>query len=146
MHPARVLCSHGVSAEFWPLAVKYAGEASDAIQDAATLERMIAADEFAGNWNLQADATGARFMDFSDFFALPRAPLHPAWRMSEQALQHAFALEKEAALRSACASPLAARRLCGDHDEKASVDRTDPLTWASAMRRTLSGRMWLALA
>jgi hypothetical protein len=93
----KLLHKHGVSAEFVPLASYLAPGGLSAAN-------LVDHEHAAGNWNLQADATGARFMDHSDYFVLPDSPLPQAWKMSIDSVRKAFVLGAETQLDRALES------------------------------------------
>jgi len=126
------LYQHGLTGEFWPSLVRHVGDCIDSVPDSA-VESALSSPECRGNWNLQADATASRFVDFSDFYALPRAPLHPAWRMSESSFVDSFTLVSETYLRHALSDAATRRRLF-----PASADVETALEAARERRRELS--------
>ncbi|CAE7457422.1 Klhl18 [Symbiodinium natans] len=108
----RVLHSWGISAEFEPRAVFHGHDASE--------DEVLLADQ-SGTWNLQADAACTHFMDFSDFYVLPRSPLPDAWCMSEEALRRAFSLERTATSERALHCSALAERLWGQRDPESAA-------------------------
>ncbi len=92
----RLLHQHGASAEFCPVGsfmVNASANSASAVELVSKqVEAALSLGFSKGNWNLQADATGMRFMDHSDYYVLPNSPLPAAWRMSEKALRNAFLL------------------------------------------------------
>ncbi|CAE8609378.1 unnamed protein product, partial [Polarella glacialis] len=124
----RLLHSWGLSAEFEPRALWHLS--SEASSDGVCDESLLG--DQSGVWNLQVDAPCTHFMDFSDYYALPRSPLLAAWRMSETALQHAFTLERTPSVERALAHPDLATRLWGSPDKETSSEAYE------ALRRQLS--------
>eukprot|EP00811_Abedinium_folium_P034776 NODE_762_length_2781_cov_3.195177.p1 GENE.NODE_762_length_2781_cov_3.195177~~NODE_762_length_2781_cov_3.195177.p1 ORF type:complete len:512 (+),score=172.14 NODE_762_length_2781_cov_3.195177:411-1946(+) len=124
----RTLHRWGLSAEFEPRALFHLapGAESDGFESEALL-----ADQ-SGTWNLQADAACTHFMDFSDYYALPRARVPAAWCPSEAALQRAAALERMPFVRRAAEKPAVAERLFGTSDAAAALEA------CAATRRKLS--------
>lgn len=108
----------GVSAEFEPRAVFHLPE--DSLGDGVGACEALLEDQ-TGIWNLQADAPCSNFMDFSDYYVLPRAPLPAAWRMSEEAFRRAFTLERCQVSDRALALPELAQRLWGSREVEAAA-------------------------
>ena len=121
-HLCSLLYRHGLTAEFWPTLINFiegeekkgkrsGGGSGDSVP---SISMPAALDAAQGNWNLQADATGRNFVDFSDFYALPNAPLHSAWRMREETFGNCFALISETFLKQALDNPDTRSRLYPD--------------------------------
>eukprot|EP00469_Lotharella_globosa_P009034 CAMPEP_0167773448 /NCGR_PEP_ID=MMETSP0111_2-20121227/1424_1 /TAXON_ID=91324 /ORGANISM="Lotharella globosa, Strain CCCM811" /LENGTH=868 /DNA_ID=CAMNT_0007663083 /DNA_START=8 /DNA_END=2615 /DNA_ORIENTATION=+ len=115
----RLLIKYGISAEFFPRALLYAPSESDGV----TLARGATGgliDDFEGTWNLQADSTGRYFMDFTDFYVLPRSPLPKCWRMTEEGLRNAMTLERTPFVKLVMSSPELRRRIFGEESKEAA--------------------------
>uniref|UniRef100_A0A7S0CPY5 Flavin reductase like domain-containing protein n=2 Tax=Amorphochlora amoebiformis TaxID=1561963 RepID=A0A7S0CPY5_9EUKA len=115
----RILIKYGVSAEFFPQALLYNTPESDGVALAENASGGLI-DDLEGTWNLQVDAMGKNFMDFSDFFVLPNSPLPQVWRMSEEALVNALTLERKPFVNVVLKAPALCLRAFGTSDAKAA--------------------------
>ncbi len=90
------------------------------------LEASHLLENLNGLWNIQADSVVQNLMDFSDYFTLPFSPLHPAWRMSEDAVHRACMLEAREGTdfhRALFASPHRLQQVFGTSDVAAAKVR-----------------------
>jgi len=113
----RLLIKYGVSAEFFPRALLHFTKDSDGVSLPINASGGLI-DDLEGVWNLQCDATGSTFMDFTDFYVLPNSPLPKVFRMTESALRDCIYLERKPFVELVLASPKLRERIFEEKTEE----------------------------